>query len=756
METPLETGAGSSSTSNVPPPGTGPYQGPSSFPLLDSVRYPHDMKRFDLKDLKQLAHELRWDTLHHVSKTGGHLGSSLGVIELTVALHYVFNTPDDRIVWDVSHQVYPHKILTGRRDRMHSLRQTNGLSGFAKRSESEYDAFGAGHSSTSISAALGMSVGKLLTNKRVNNCVAVIGDGAITGGMAFEALNNAGYLRSRMVVILNDNGQVSLPTGTHSAGGVVPAGALSSYTSRLLSSKPFQDFRSFAKGLNRLMPSEIQDINAKLDEYARGLIQGGTLFEELGFYYIGPVDGHDLDNLVPILENLRDSPSTKPVLLHVKTEKGYGYPPAEVASDKYHGVAKFDVSTGRQFKGGNKGAPLSLTTTFANALCEIAAEDRTVVGITAAMPGGTGMDILGKRFPKRTFDVGIAEQHAVTFAAGMAIEGLKPFCCIYSTFMQRGYDQVIHDVVIQKLPVRMILDRAGLVGNDGPTHHGSFDLSYLGALPDIVIMAPSDELELMNLLETAYETNDLPSVVRYPRGAGYGLETLKSELGYEGLEELPKRGKAVARGKGRIIRRSTVVPATAAPGTCRVALLSVGTRLLDTVHAAKEIEKHLPGVSVTVADARFVKPLDKEMVSSLAMEHDVLITVEENSVGGFGSFVQQFLLNEGLLDGGKLRLRSMVLPDRFIEAGPQSDQYDQAGLAARHIVEKVEGLVRGREEGMLQQEQQQPPQHQQQQQQQQTGAGVGTVAEMVGVGAGKSSSSSSSSSRQGTSFQVLP
>lgn len=611
---------------------------------------------------------------------------------------------------------------------MHSLRQTNGLSGFAKRSESEYDAFGAGHSSTSISAALGMSVGKLLTNKRVNNCIAVIGDGAITGGMAFEALNNAGYLRSRMVVILNDNGQVSLPTGTHSAGGVVPAGALSSYTSRLLSSKPFQDFRSFAKGLNRLMPSELQDLNAKIDEYARGLIQGGTLFEELGFYYIGPVDGHDLDNLVPILENLRDSPSTKPVLLHVKTEKGYGYPPAEAASDKYHGVAKFDVSTGKQFKGGNKGGPPSLTTTFANALCEIAAEDRTVVGITAAMPGGTGMDIFGKRFPKRTFDVGIAEQHAVTFAAGMAIEGLKPFCCIYSTFMQRGYDQVVHDVVIQKLPVRMILDRAGLVGNDGPTHHGSFDLSYLGALPDIVIMAPSDEVELMNLLETAYETNDLPSVVRYPRGAGYGLEVLKREFGLENVDEIPKRGKAVARGKGRIInyRAGGEVPREGGAGV-KVGLLSVGTRLLDTVQAAREIEKSMPGVSVTVADARFVKPLDKEMIASLARENDVLITIEENSVGGFGSFVQQFLLEEGLMDGGRLRLRSMVLPDKFIEAGPQSDQYDQAGLAMRHIVEKAAGLVQGAKDGKVLQQQQQ-----------------------VVVGMGKSSS------RQGASFQVLP
>jgi 1-deoxy-D-xylulose-5-phosphate synthase len=572
---------------------------------------------------------------------------------------------------------------------MHTLRQTKGISGFAKMAESEYDCFGAGHSSTSISAALGMSVAKQLTGKRTNNCIAVIGDGAITGGMAFEAMNCAGYLKSRMMVILNDNGQVSLPTGTHSAGGVVPAGALSSYTSRLLSSKPFQDFRSFAKGLSRLMPSEIQDINAKIDEYARGLMTGGgTLFEELGFYYIGPVDGHDLDNLIPILENLRDSPSQKPVLLHVKTEKGYGYPPAEAASDKYHGVAKFDVSTGRQFKGVAK-TP-SLTTVFANALCEIAAEDRNVVGITAAMPGGTGMDIFGKRFPKRTFDVGIAEQHAVTFAAGMVVDGLKPFCCIYSTFMQRGYDQVVHDVVIQKLPVRMILDRAGLVGNDGPTHHGSFDLSYLGALPHIVIMAPSDEIELVNMLETAYETNDLPSVVRYPRGTGYGVEILNSLFGYN-VEEVPKRGQAVPRGKGRIMPRPGAKPR--GPVTAKVAILSVGTRLATTLEAANDIEQSMPGVAVTVADARFVKPLDADLIKRLARENDVLLTIEENSIGGFGSQVQQLLLDDGLLDGGRLRMRSMILPDKFIEAGPQADQYQEAGLARPDIVAKVAGLL---------------------------------------------------------------
>lgn len=489
-----------------------------------------------------MANELRWEVLESVSKTGGHLSSSLGVNELTVALHYVFDMPEDDIIWDVSHQCYAHKVLTGRRHRMSGLRQAGGISGFCKRKESEFDSFGAGHSSTSISAAQGMSIAKSMLNKRKNNCIAVIGDGAITGGMAYEAMNSAGYLKNRMIVILNDNGQVSLPTGTPSAGGVVPASQLSTYTSNLLVSKPFQDFRSFAKSFNKLLPSNIQDVNKRIDEYARGIVSGGTLFEELGFYYVGPVDGHDLDNLIPILEKLRDSPSNKPVLLHLKTIKGYGYPPAEQASDRMHGVGKFNLGTGVQIK--SKQFAPSFTSVFANSLIDCAAEDRSIVGITAAMPGGTGMDIFGRRFPKRTFDVGIAEQHAVTMAGGMACEGLKPFCCIYSTFMQRGYDQVIHDVAIQNLPVRMILDRAGLVGNDGPTHHGCYDLAYMGCIPNLTIMAPSNEIELKNMVSTCAAFDDGPTVLRYPRGTGYGPEKLQSLFGYK-LEndEIPSKGK---------------------------------------------------------------------------------------------------------------------------------------------------------------------------------------------------------------------
>ena len=489
----------------------------------------------------KLSHELRWEVLEAVSKTGGHLSSSLGVIELTVALHYVFDMPIDQIIWDVSHQCYPHKMLTGRRNKFDSLRQLGGISGFCKRKESPYDSFGAGHSSTSISVAQGMSIAKASLNKRTNNCIAVIGDGAITGGMAYEAMNSAGYLKNRMIVVLNDNGQVSLPTGTPSAGGTVPASQLSAYTSNLLVSKPFQDFRDFAKSFNRLLPENVQDINKRIDEYARGMVSGGTLFEELGFYYVGPIDGHDLDNMVPILEKLRDSDSTKPVLLHVKTNKGYGYPPAEAASDKMHGVAKFDLATGVQKKG--KASAPSFTSIFANSLIDAATEDRAIVGITAAMPGGTGMDIFGRRFPKRTYDVGIAEQHAVTMAAGMACEGLKPFVSIYSTFMQRAYDQVVHDVAIQNLPVRMVLDRAGLVGNDGPTHHGCYDLAYMGTIPNLTIMAPSDEIELRNMVATCAAFDDGPTVLRYPRGTGYGSDKLQNIFGYE-LEngEIPTKG----------------------------------------------------------------------------------------------------------------------------------------------------------------------------------------------------------------------
>jgi len=653
----------------------GPFVGPRSTPLLDMVDTPDDLKKFTIKELKQLAYELRWETINAVSKTGGHLGSSLGVVELTVALHYVFNAPQDPLIWDVSHQVYPHKILTGRRDRMHTLRQAGGLSGFAKRSESEFDPFGAGHSTTSISAALGMAVAFDLQGLS-RTSVAIIGDGAITGGMAYEAMNNAAYLNSRVVVIYNDNGQVSLPTGTPSAGGTGPAGSLSAYTTRLIASKPFQNFRDTAKSINKLFPKEIQQANAKIDEYARGMVSGGTLFEELGFYYIGPVDGHDLDNLVPILENVRDRGGNQPVLLHIKTEKGFGYPPAEAASDKYHGVPKFEVSTGKKLTTPSR-TP-SYTGIFAETLVDIAATDRNVVAITAAMPGGTGIDKFGKRFPKRTYDVGIAEQHAVTFAAGMAVEGLIPFCAIYSTFLQRAYDQVVHDCAIQKLPVRFILDRAGLVGNDGPTHHGSFDLAYLGCIPNIVICAPSDEVELRNMVQTIYELDTLPSALRFPRGSGLGLEKLNDLFGYD-LATMPARGTSLPVGKGRIIReaRSSM--------TSRIAILSIGTRLAAAVEAARALESSNPSVGVTVADARWMKPLDTALVTELASTHDILITVEEGSIGGFGDHVLHYLALSGQLDTGKVKVRPMVLPDKYIEAAGQGEQYEEAGLSAGFI-----------------------------------------------------------------------
>jgi len=660
-----------------------PYAGPRTTPLLDSVREPRDMRQFTINELKQLSHELRWETINAVSKTGGHLGSSLGVVELTVALHYVFNTPEDPVIFDVSHQVYPHKILTGRRDRMHTLRQNGGISGFAKRSESEYDYFGAGHSTTSISAALGAAVAFDLQGRQ-RNSVAIIGDGAITGGMAYEAMNNAAYLNSRVIVVYNDNGQVSLPTGTPSAGGTAPAGSLSAYTTRLIASREFQTFRDTAKALNKLFPVEIQQANAKIDEYARGMVSGGTLFEELGFYYIGPVDGHDLDNLVPILENIRDREGSQPVLLHVKTDKGKGYPPAEAASDKYHGVPKFDVATGKKLT--PKNAAPSYTAVFAETLVDIAAQDRSVCAITAAMPGGTGIDKFGKRFPKRTFDVGIAEQHAVTFAAGMAVEGLKPFCAIYSTFMQRAYDQVVHDVAIQKLPVRMILDRAGLVGNDGPTHHGSFDLAYLGCIPGLVICAPSDELELRNMVQTIYQLDDVPSALRFPRGSALGLEKL-NDLFDLGLEELPEKGTNLPVGKGRVVRHAR------SNAKQKVAILSIGTRLAASVEAARAIEATHPEVSVTVADARWMKPLDTEMIRELAEGHSVLVTVEEGSIGGFGDHVLHFLALSGLLDDGNLKARPMVLPDKYIEAGSQSEQYEEAGLNANFIEATVLKLV---------------------------------------------------------------
>jgi 1-deoxy-D-xylulose-5-phosphate synthase len=655
-------------------------------PLLDAVQYPDDLRRLSLPELKRLAGELRMATLDAVSKTGGHLGASLGVIELTTALHYVFNTPHDRLIWDVSHQAYPHKMLTGRRSRMSSLRKLNGLSGFTKRDESEYDPFGAGHSSTSISAGLGMQVARDMAGVS-GVCIAVIGDGAITGGQAYEAMNNAGYLKNRMIVILNDNGQVSLPTGTKTAAGVRPSGALSDYTSQLLSSRPFQDMRGMAKQFSRLFPEEIQGAAAQVDEYTRGIMaRGGTLFEELGFYYIGPIDGHKLDTLVPILENVRDMPGNKPILLHVKTEKGHGYAPAENAFDKYHGVAKFDVATGKQHKSVAK-TP-AYTSVFAHSLIAEAEDDRKIVAITAAMPGGTGLNIFGDRFPTRCYDVGIAEQHAVTMAAGMACEGIKPFCCIYSTFLQRGYDQLVHDVSLQKLPVRFILDRAGLVGNDGPTHHGSFDFAYIGCIPNMTIMAPSDEIELQNMIATSLAIDDSPSVVRFPRGNGVGIDTLNEMFGYN-LSAMPKRGRAVLIGKGRIIRRKDA--GTAASDSPSVAILSIGTRLLDSVKAAIELEAQ--GVPVTVADARFMKPLDRELIRDLVTNHDIIITIEEGSIGGFGDHVLHFLALEGYLDTGDIKFRPMCLPDRYIEQGSQAEQYDEAGLSASHIVATIMKLI---------------------------------------------------------------
>mmetsp|Transcript_13263 Transcript_13263/g.52940 ORF Transcript_13263/g.52940 Transcript_13263/m.52940 type:complete len:622 (+) Transcript_13263:64-1929(+) len=566
---------------------------PKNTPLLDTVSKPADLKKFSVRELKTLANELRWETIYSVSQTGGHLGSSLGVVELTAALHYVFNAPRDNIVWDVAHQAYPHKILTGRRHRMHTLRKGGGLSGFTKRAESEYDVFGAGHSSTSISAALGMSVARDLDG-RTNHNVAVIGDGAITGGMAYEAMNNAGYLKSRVIVIFNDNGEVSLPTGTKSAGGVKPSGALSDYTARLLTSKSFVDVRNMAKQFTKVLPDDLRMAAAQVDEYARGLVNhGGTLFEELGFYYVGPVDGHNVESLVALFTQVRDMGGNKPVLIHVKTQKGRGYAPAEAAFDKYHGVARFDVPSGKQHKSSSK-TP-NYTTVFARSLIDEADRDPKIVAITAAMPGGTGLNLFGDKHPSRCFDVGIAEQHAVTFAAGLACEGYKAFCCIYSTFLQRGYDQLVHDVALQKLPVRFILDRAGLVGNDGATHHGTFDLAYMGCIPNMVIMAPSDEVELQNMIATAAKIDDAPSAVRFPRGNGIGLEMLREKLGYN-IQEMRIAGTPVKIGKGRIIAQKT-------SGTGpSVAILSLGTRLIDSVAAASSLEAK--GIPCTVADAR--------------------------------------------------------------------------------------------------------------------------------------------------------
>jgi 1-deoxy-D-xylulose-5-phosphate synthase len=631
----------------------------SLTPLLDTVRTPEDLRRLPQSELRQLAAELRAETIDAVSVTGGHLGAGLGVVELTVALHYVFDTPRDRLIWDVGHQAYPHKILTGRRDRIRTLRQGGGLSGFTRRAESEYDPFGAAHSSTSISAGLGMAVARDLDGKP-HNVVCVIGDGAMSAGMAYEAMNNAGAMHSRLIVILNDNDMSIAP----------PTGAMSAYLARLVSGRAYRSLREIGKQLTRRLPKFFYEKAERAEEYARGFWTGGTLFEELGFYYVGPIDGHNLDHLLPVLKNVRDA-GAGPILVHVFTQKGKGYGPAENSADKYHGVVSFDVVTGTQAK--PKANAPSYTKVFADSLIKQARRDDKIVAITAAMPSGTGLDLFAKEFPARTFDVGIAEQHAVTFAAGLAAEGYKPFCAIYSTFLQRAYDQVVHDVAIQKLPVRFAIDRAGLVGADGPTHAGSFDMAYLACLPDFAVMAAADEAELVHMVATAAVYDEGPIAFRYPRGEGVGID-------------LPEQGVPLAIGKGRIVKEGT-----------RVALLSLGTRLAEALEAAEELEAR--GLSTTVADARFAKPLDEDLILRLARAHEVLITIEEGSVGGFGSHVVQLLAERGVLESG-LKLRAMVLPDVFLEHDRPERMYASAGLDARGIVAKVFEAL-GRDAGSL-------------------------------------------------------
>jgi 1-deoxy-D-xylulose-5-phosphate synthase len=623
-------------------------------PLLDQVRTPADLRNFSAEQLREVADQLRAETIDAVSVTGGHLGSALGVVELTVAIHAVFDTPHDRLIWDVGHQAYPHKILTGRRARIRTLRQGGGLSGFTRRAESDYDPFGAAHSSTSISAGLGMAVARDLQladgapkAEADRHVICVIGDGAMSAGMAYEAMNNAGALNSRLLVILNDNDMSIAP----------PVGAMSAYLSRLMSSRSFLGLRDLAGRMARRLPAGIERTARRAEEYARGILTGGTLFEELGFYYIGPIDGHNLDHLLPVLRNVRDADDLGPVLVHAITRKGHGYAPAEASADKYHGVVRFNVVTGVQDK--SPPGPPSYTRVFADSLITQAEADPAIVAITAAMPAGTGLDRFAKRFPDRCFDVGIAEQHAVTFAAGMATEGMKPFCAIYSTFLQRAYDQVVHDVAIQRLPVRFALDRAGLVGADGATHAGSFDLAYLGCLPGMVLMAPSDEAELAHMVATAAAIDDAPSALRYPRGEGTGIA-------------LPEIAQVLPIGRGRMLREG---------GT--IAILSLGTRLAESLRAADELAAH--GLPTTVADARFAKPLDTALIEQLARHHRVLITIEEGAVGGFGSAVLQHLAWKGLLDGG-LRVRPLVLPDRFIDHDSHARQMIAAGLTARDIV----------------------------------------------------------------------
>jgi 1-deoxy-D-xylulose-5-phosphate synthase len=622
----------------------------SKTPLLDLVQTPSDLRRLETNQLRQLADELRQEMIDAVSETGGHLGAGLGVVELTVALHYIFDTPRDRLIWDVGHQAYPHKILTGRRDRIRTLRQGGGLSGFTKRAESEYDPFGAAHSSTSISAGLGMAIARDLDHDS-NHVVCVIGDGAMSAGMAYEAMNNAGAMDSNLIVILNDNDMSIAP----------PVGALSAYLTRLLTGRPYMSLREIGRGIANHLPRRIHEQAVRAEEFTRNMItHGGTLFEELGFYYAGPIDGHNLHHLLPVLRNMRDTNRKGPILLHVVTQKGKGYHPAETSADKYHGVVKFDVATGAQVK--PKAHAPAYTKVFGQSLVEEGLKDDKIVAITAAMPAGTGVDLFAQQFPDRCFDVGIAEQHAVTFAAGLAAEGYKPFVAIYSTFLQRAYDQVVHDVALQKLPVRFVLDRAGLVGADGPTHAGAFDVAYLGCLPGMVLMAAADEAELKHMVATQAAYNAGPIALRYPRGEGIGVP-------------MPEQGEPLEIGKGRVVREGH-----------KIALLSYGTRIAECLKAADELAAH--GLSTTVADARFAKPLDIDLVLRLARDHEVLITIEEGAIGGFGSFVLQALAEHTALDRG-LRVRSMVLPDFYIDQDTPAAMYAKAGLDAKGIVAKV-------------------------------------------------------------------
>jgi len=617
--------------------------------LLDQIKYPIDLRKLKKEELKQLAKELRQELIDVVSVTGGHLGAGLGVIELTVALHYVFDTPKDKLVWDVGHQAYPHKIITGRRDRIRTLRKGGGLSGFTKRLESEYDTFGAAHSSTSISSSLGMAVAKSLS-KNSNHVIAVIGDGAMSAGMAYEAMNNAGTLKSKLIVILNDN-DMSIAR---------PVGAMSSYLARLLSGKTYFSFRETIKYIISIFSKKFKDKAGKAEAFMRDIVSGGTLFNELGFYYVGPIDGHNLDSLIPVLNNVKNSKYNGPILVHVVTKKGKGYKPAEDSGDKYHGVSKFNIVTGRQSK--PISSTPSYTKVFANTLIKHAENDTKIIGITGAMPSGTGMDIFGKKFPDRMFDVGIAEQHAVTFAAGLTTEGYKPFAAIYSTFLQRAYDQVVHDVAIQSLPVRFAIDRAGLVGADGPTHAGAFDITYLSTLPNFVVMAASDEAELVRMINTAVSINDKPSAFRYPRGNGLGVE-------------LPEISEILELGKGQIVKEGS-----------KIAILSFGARLQECLKAASKLDAQ--GISTTVADARFAKPLDQKLIMDLCLHHEVLITIEEGSIGGFGSHIFQLLSERGIFDKG-LKIRSMILPDRFIDQDTPDNMYKAAGLDAQTIEQKV-------------------------------------------------------------------